>query len=68
MTGWRPEGWVNPYPITARYDDPRYIDRVAHESFEVGANAMLEALKKDPSALFGRGHDVEKYYKDNEET
>ncbi|KKL56455.1 hypothetical protein LCGC14_2245260 [marine sediment metagenome] len=42
MTGWRPEGWVNPYPITARYDDPRYMDGKAHESFEAGADAIYE--------------------------
>ena len=41
---WRPEGWDNPH-----FDVNGYIQ------FEAGADAMLEALKKQPKALRSGG-------------
>ena len=39
----------NPYIITRRWDDPRYMDRLAHECFEEGRQAILKALGENGS-------------------
>ena len=36
----------NPTPISTRYDDPRYMDRLAHEYYEKGQQDMLKARFK----------------------
>ena len=44
MKNWRPKGWKNPHIIAI--DD---VDcSIEAQSFEAGANAMLEALRKVP--------------------
>ena len=45
---WKPEGWVNPY-------GEDYESGLQNAAFEVGADAMLEALRK-------KGHQI--YYRD----
>jgi hypothetical protein len=36
----------NPYQITTRYDDPRYMDRLAHECFEEARQKIIKALEE----------------------
>jgi len=35
----------NPTPISTRYDDPRYMDRLAHEYFEKCRQEILSLLR-----------------------
>ena len=45
---WRLEGWVNPYKprlVTKSREDELWND--CHRAFEAGADAMLEALRKN---------------------
>lgn len=44
---WRPEGWENPYPPAQFHP----VGLIYRDTFEYGADAMLEALRK-------RGHHV----------
>ncbi len=40
---YRPKGWENPFP-----DEPReHIRGGVHNAYEAGADAMLEALRKE---------------------
>ena len=32
----------NQYPMTTRWDDPRYLDRLSHESFQEGTEAQRQ--------------------------
>ena len=36
----------NPYPITTRYDDPRYMDKLARECWEECRQKILSLLKE----------------------
>ena len=65
--GWRPEGWET---LKAKNHPLHCLapDDCVGASFEAGADALLKEIKKNPSAILGMGHDVEKYYKDTEET
>lgn len=35
----------NPYPITVRFNDPRYLDKPSHDSFESCRQAILKVLE-----------------------
>lgn len=49
MNKWRPEGWKNPYAdSTKTYGFENHAPvRVAFDTFEEGADAILEALKEN---------------------
>jgi hypothetical protein len=55
---WRPEGFNNPYPPKPEdynYDceddvRPETARKMAYNAFELGADALMEALKKDDRA------------------
>lgn len=45
---YRPDGWKNPYPNSALvFDDKPDLGISYHIVFEAGADAMLEALRKE---------------------
>lgn len=46
---WRPDGWVNPYHITERAlgTEVKFNQYPEFEVYEAGADAVLEALKKE---------------------
>lgn len=50
MAKWRPEGWENPYKDLDQKEEvtPTYtaVAFLMNTAFELGADAMLEALKK----------------------
>lgn len=55
---WRPEGWENPY--ISNWKDIPIVDEETTRTdrdlyFEAGADAMLEALKKEATALIVPG-------------
>jgi len=45
---WRPNDWENPFNITAPFARDRNDKPISHnEAYESGADAMLEALRKE---------------------
>ena len=51
---YRLEGWVNPYPRGSMAQPENIPELVLYDLYEAGADAMLEALRKD-GKYFGRG-------------
>jgi hypothetical protein len=47
---WRPEGWKNPY-ININPGSWDYFSNEHNPAFEAGADAMLEAIKKQPNSV-----------------
>ncbi|MBA7693123.1 hypothetical protein ES703_101699 [subsurface metagenome] len=52
MDKWRPKNWKNPHPHD-RYSDT--CDYFCHDSFEAGADAILEGLNKMPVQVHWTG-------------
>jgi len=43
----RIEGVENPFQVTTRFNDPRYLDKPAHDAFEKARQAILDAIKEE---------------------
>lgn len=57
MNTWRPEGWKNPYFRSGDFGDGQisWNEQPEFSTFEAGADAMLEALKKEATYLKNDG-------------
>jgi len=43
----RIEGVENPFQVTTRFNDPRYLDKPAHDAFENARQLFLGVLKEE---------------------
>jgi len=43
----RIEGAENPFQVTTRFNDPRYLDKPVHDAFEKARQAIIDVIKEE---------------------